>query len=246
MWPCWSATRCAICHLHEVRYTRYRLVVRYNPNIQHRRSIRLSTWDYRDQGAYFVTICTYRRECVFEDDTVRRLVEQTWTAILWRSRNVGPDLFVVMPNHVHGIIWITPQPPVGAQHPPRPTDHLAYDIDSRTERRTARVGAAPLPPATRSMPRVLPRSLGAVMRTFKAATTKRINEHRLTAAAPVWQRNYYERVIRDEVELARARQYILDNPAKWAEDKHNPANLLTTIVVGNRGVRGAAPPETDS
>jgi REP element-mobilizing transposase RayT len=71
----------------------------------------------------------------------------------------------------------------------------------------------------------LRRSLGALIRTFKAATTRRINEHRRTPGAPVWQRNYYERVIRDEAELARVRQYILDNPAKWAEDKHNPANL---------------------
>ena len=71
-----------------------------------------------------------------------------------------------------------------------------------------------------------PGSLGAIVGSFKSYAAYRINGLRGTLGAPVWQRNYYERVIRDDCELERAREYILDNPRKWAEDKHNPANLV--------------------
>ncbi len=70
-----------------------------------------------------------------------------------------------------------------------------------------------------------PGSLAVLVRTFKSATAKRINNLRDTPGAPVWQRNYYERVLRNDEELYRAREYILDNPRKWAEGKHNPANI---------------------
>ena len=73
--------------------------------------------------------------------------------------------------------------------------------------------------------RVLPQSLAAIVRAFKANTAKRINNLRSTPGAPVWQRNYYERVVRDDRELDAVREYILDNPRRWAEDPNNPANL---------------------
>jgi putative transposase len=221
-----------------MRYTHYGGAVLYDPNHHQRRSIRLPTWDYREQGAYFVTICTYRRELLFEDAATQALVVQTWNAILRRSKGFRGDEFVVMPNHVHGIVWIIRQPPVGAQHPTKPTHQRAYNVGSRSEPSAVCVGAAPLRPAADHVLRVLPKSLGAIVRTFKTAAARRISVARRTPGEPVWQRNYYERVIRDEQELGRARQYIRDNPAKWAEDKHNPANLPTTGVVRNSGVGG--------
>ena len=209
----------------------------YNPDLHHRRSIRLPAWDYRERGAYFVTICTHERECLFEDGALRAAIEETWHAILRRSRDVVADEFVAMPNHVHGIIWIArPQPVraqhpaepvtprVGAQHPPRPVIRLAKDDISHSGPLTARVGAAPLHPAPLPAQRVLPRSLGAIVRSFKSNTTRRINNIRRAPGAPVWQRNYYEHVVRDEADLARIRQYIRENPAKWVDDPDNPVN----------------------
>ena len=72
---------------------------------------------------------------------------------------------------------------------------------------------------------VLPRSLGAIVRAFKSAVTKRINLVRETPGAPVWQRNYYERIVRNEQELNATRQYILDNPINWQGDTENPNSV---------------------
>lgn len=101
-----------------------------------------------------------------------------------------------MPNHIHGIVWITREPTVE----PRP-----------------------------AMPRVIrdglePGSLPVLVRTVKSATAKRINNRRRTRGSALWQDDYYEHIIRDEDDLRRVREYILDNPRKWAEDPDNPAN----------------------
>lgn len=85
-------------------------------------------------------------------------------------------------------------------------------------------GAAPLRPGG-EQPAVAPESLGAVVRAFKSAAARRINAVRGTPGAPVWQRNYYERVIRDEGEMADVRRYIRENPLRWAEDPENPARV---------------------
>ncbi len=151
----------------------------------HRRSIRLRGYDYAHAAAYFVTICTADRACLFGevvDDVMRlnvagQLVEQVWGAIPSHFPQVAVDEFVVMPNHVHGVIVFDGQAPtdVGAQH------------------------AAPLP----GSPNVRSGSLGAVVRSFKSAATKRINEHRGSPGAPVWQRNYYEHIARELVDTVR-------------------------------------------
>lgn len=105
------------------------------------------------------------------------------------------DAFVVMPNHVHGIIAL-------ADHDGRGTSQRGPTIE--------RFGK----PTSDSIPTIL--------RLFKSATTKRINEMRDTPGLPVWQRNYYEHIIRNESSLDRIRQYIFDNPARWAIDRENP------------------------
>jgi REP element-mobilizing transposase RayT len=164
-----------------------------------RRSIRLPTWDYRLNGAYFVTICTSGRSCLFDDPHLRMIVEQVWRHITRRTRGCRGDEFVVMPNHVHSIIWLC-------------TDSGGMELvmDASTAERPHRCDSG---------------SLGAIVGTYKAASARRINTLRGTGGAPVWQRGYYERVIRDERELNAARLYIRDNPRKWAEDKHNPKNF---------------------
>ena len=173
----------------------------------HRRSIRLKGYDYTQAGAYFVTICTKDRACLFGDvaDSVMRLnqmghiVRQCWLAIPEHFPHVLLDEFVVMPNHVHGIIVIMATHDVGATR------------------------ASPLQDDTPTRPRGPQRqSVASIVGSFKSAATKRINEHRGTPGAPVWQRDYFEHIIRNDESLNRTREYILNNPLQWALDRENP------------------------
>lgn len=176
-------------------------------NMHHRRSVRLQGYDYSQVGAYFVTVCTQARAFLFGDvvdgvmrvNDAGRMVEQCWLAVSNHFPHVDLDAFVVMPNHVHGIIVITDRA-VGAKNvSPLPGDNTA-------ERRPS---GAPS------------KSIGSIVRGFKIGVTKWFRKN--TATPAVWQRNYYEHIIRDEESLIRIRQYILDNPARWAFDRENPA-----------------------
>ncbi|MEO8457616.1 MAG: transposase [Chloroflexota bacterium] len=168
--------------------------MRYDPYKHRRQSMRLSEYDYRLPGAYFVTICTEYRECIFQDEAVKALIEQSWRAVGKYALEATRDEFVVMPNHVHGIIWIDPR--IGNLVPKPKSVH----------------------------PVVEPGSLGAIVRAFKSTVTKRVNRRRQAPGLPVWQRGYHERIIRTDRELANVRQYIRDNPAKWENDPDNPRN----------------------
>ena len=181
------------------------------PGSYHRRSIRLRDYDYSRDGAYFITICTYRRECLFGDvidgemipNTIGCIVEEEWLRSPMVRSYVRLDSFVVMPNHMHGIIILTGDN-VGATRPVAPTTHT-----SPSHR--------PKGPT--------PHSIGAIMAQFKSICTRRINRIRRTPGAPLWQRNYYEHIIRDEAALNHIRHYTQANPARWSEDRDYPANL---------------------
>jgi putative transposase len=170
-----------------------------DPPSRRRRSIRLKGYRYAWMGFYFVTICTHERQCLFGKISDRRmtlsemglLVDEEWRRAPLIRPEVRLDRFVVMPNHLHGLLQLSP----GAAS-------QGIEADRR-----------PGPEA---------KSLGAIIGGFKAACTSRINGLRSTPGAPVWQRNYFERVIRDEAELAAIRRYIENNPAAWAEDEENP------------------------
>ncbi len=172
----------------------------------HRRSIRLKGYDYSSAGAYFVTICTQNRECLFGevvDEEIRiseigTIVQAEWMRTTDIRSNVLTDQFIIMPNHIHGI-W-----------------YLIERDDGR--------GVLQYAP-TESQFRSPSQTIGAIVRGFKSAATKQINELRGTPGKPVWQRNYFERVIRDEDELNRIREYIIYNPLKWTDDEENPKNL---------------------
>ena len=174
-------------------------------NARNRGSIRLPGYDYAQAGAFFVTICTYQRICLFGDVVKEAMIPNEVGQIAYdewlRTEDIRPDIrldsFQVMPNHFHAIVIVTEQFCEGAA-----------------------VGAHSRAPFSRQ-----PRSLGSLVSGFKSAATKRINQLRHTPGAPVWQRNYYERVIRSERELDATRQYIVENPAKWAEDAENPKNI---------------------
>ncbi len=188
----------------------------YNPAIHHRRSIRLHGYDYAQAGAYFVTAVAQGRECLFGEvvddqmilNEMGQVVQAEWERSSDIRREIELDTFVVMPNHVHGIVVITDHNP----------GEVVGDVGA--------TGRSPLPMDNHTSALIKPgpskRSLGAFIAGFKSVVTKRINEMRATPGGPVWQRNYYERIIRNENELDRARSYIMNNPQQWALDNENP------------------------
>jgi REP element-mobilizing transposase RayT len=180
------------------------LATQYNPEKHHRRSIRLKGYNYKQSGAYFVTIVTQNRICLFGDisdgktvlSATGRIAEVSWVGLSSRFPTVSLDSFVVMPNHIHGIII------VGAQF-------IAPDSMSYNQIGTSQEGAMNRAP-----------TLGEIVRAYKAASTRIIRQ---TANADfAWQRNYYEHIIRNDESLNRIRQYILENPSRWAIDRENP------------------------
>ena len=216
----------------------------YDPTRHHRRSIRLKGYDYSQAGAYFITICTQDRAGLFGeivDGEMRlneygQIVRDEWfhTAVVRPCVVLYPDEFVVMPNHVHGIIWIVDTDAdggdnVGAQRRCAPTFH-APTSDAPTFHVPTSGGHTP---GTPTPPRhavdgvtpnnVIPGSLGAIVRSFKSMTTRRINNLRNMLGASVWQRNYYEHIIRHERALNAIRQYIIENPRRWQMDRENEA-----------------------
>jgi len=170
----------------------------------HRCSMRLPYYDYSQAGAYFVTVCAHKRRCLFgavingemQMNRCGKVVEEEWYRSAKMRREIELDAFCVMPNHVHGIVVIA-KSPVGAQGL-APRQH----------------GHAPLQRKVRS--------LSTLIAGFKAAATTRINELRGTPRTPVWQRNYYEHVIRNEDDLSEIREYIESNALKWDLDRENP------------------------
>jgi putative transposase len=198
-------------------------MTKHDPKKHHRQSIRLRGYDYTQAGAYFVTIVTHGRELLFDDPMLCRVAETMWQRIPRHFPGVELDEWVVMPNHIHGILVLTADPPrrgeasggtSSASQPP--TSAVTGSVDEPVT-----ADASPL--HVTDPPRgVTPGSLGAIVGNFKSVTARRINRARHMPGAPVWQRNYYERVIRNERELAAVRQYIRGNPAHWAEDVENP------------------------
>ena len=222
----------------------------YDPERHHRRSIRLKDYDYSQAGAYFVTICAQGRQCLFGEILDRvmrpndagRMVERWWLELNHKYPTVETDEHSVMPNHFHGVILICGQPDApGQPHewgqpdaPGQPHEWGQLDAPGQPHRvaPTAAdddVGAAlrgrpvpATPPAIVTAP-----TLGDIMGWFKTMMTNEYIRGVKTLGWPpfdrrVWQRNYYEHIIRSEAELDRIRTYIANNPLKWALDMENP------------------------
>jgi len=162
----------------------------------------LAGYDYGQAGAYFITVCVQGRKCLFGeivDGEMRlndqgKIIQEEWLRTGIVRPNVELDVFIIMPNHLHGIINLLN---VGA---------------------TRRVA----PTAMRRPRGPMAGSLGAILGQFKSITTKRIKKHGYNYSSQIWQRNYYEHVIRNEDELEKIREYIVYNPSKWATDPENP------------------------
>ncbi len=188
------------------------------PDKQNRRSIRLKGYDYSQKGAYFVTICTHNRKCILghvESRNIRLngiglMVQKAWLELPLYYKEIDIDEFVIMPNHLHGIILI-----VGAGPRACPKDGVNKGQPQ---------GVAP----TKAL------SLPDVMYSFKSLTTKRYidgveNKSWEAFDRHFWQRNYYEHVIRNEDDLNEIREYVSNNPLKWELDKENPNNYKCSI-----------------
>ena len=178
--------------------------------------MRLRDYDYSQPGTYFVSICVQHRKCLFGTITdgkmqlneIGQIVVGCWNRIPQHFSSVELAEYVIMPNHMHGIVVLDI---VGARSPrPSPSEKtLPPPVGARSSR----------PPKDISSP-----SLGKIIAYFKYQSTKYINQHQNTPGTPIWQRNYYDHIIRDDIDLQRRCQYIQDNPMKWELDQLHPDN----------------------
>jgi len=166
-----------------------------------RRSIRLKGFDYSQPGAYFITICTHNNEPIFGhviDRNVHlnefgKVVEKEWLKTFDMRKILKLDIYVIMPNHFHGIIIISDG-----------------------------TGTPQHAPTNEQFGKPVSNSIPGIIRLFKSTVAKQINQIRQTPGMELWQRNYYEHIIRNENELDQVREYIINNPLQWQFDRENP------------------------
>lgn len=182
---------------------------------RHRRSIRLPGYDYSQTGAYFITICADNRECLFGRivngemilNELGLIVRAEWIKTAQLRDYVVLGEWIIMPNHFHCIIIIRGFVPPGRGAARRAPTAPIEPINNQTSAPFEQFGK----PTVGSIP--------TIIRSFKSAVTKAVNEHRHTPGALVWQRNYYEHIIRDDEDYARIAEYIVNNPLGWENDK---------------------------
>lgn len=189
----------------------------FDPAIHHRRSIRLRSHDYAAGGVYYVTICAEERRRLFGVvvngrmalNEAGRAVRDEWLQSATLRHEIVLDEWAVMPDHLHAIVAIR-----------NPTDGNAGDPQKGDP------PVAPLPngPA--------PKSQGALIAGFKSASGRRINALRNTPGTPVWHRNYYEHIVRNDADLVRIRTYIRDNPAHYDVLRFGEPRFM----IGNRAL----------
>lgn len=177
--------------------------MKYNPDIHYRRSIRIKEYDYSQEGAYYFTICCHQKRCLLGEiingimqlNIVGKTVAAVWHNLPHHFPFIELDAFVIMPNHIHGIIVITEQ--------------LNNIVNNQLLK-----PQTSLPNGTKAG------SLGAILQNFKSVSTRQVN--RLTRnSGTIWQRNYYEQIIRDEQAYNNIRRYIIENPLTWEDDEEN-------------------------
>ena len=200
----------------------------YDPKKHHRRSIRLKGYDYSQEGMYFVTICVQHGLCLLAETAVQEMIQIWWEKLPEKFTAVVLDAFIIMPNHIHFIIAITNNP-VGA-HPRVRPDSVSIAMTGQTP------GSVPT--------RV---TLGKIVQWFKTMTTnayiRGVKEKGWQSfPGKLWQRNYYDQIIKNERHLTAVRQYIHNNPINWEADKlhpHAPANKFNQHWQNNTIISGS-------
>ena len=181
-------------------------------------SARKPGWDYTLPGWYFVTICTQGRKPYFgrvenatvELSSIGEYADACWKEVPQHHQHIDIDDFVVMPNHMHGIIWIIHNGVDAAGLPDHVGARHALPLQELQKPRRPPSG-----PTTAAFGHPPPRALSAIVGSFKSAAARAVNAGRGPGAS-IWQRNYYEHIIRDERALRRIRRYIETNPVRWA------------------------------
>jgi putative transposase len=199
--------------------------MKYNPDIHHRRSIRLTGYDYSQCGYYFITVCTQGQRCLFGEiekgrmilNDAGKMISCWWNELKNKYPNIEIDEYVVMPNHCHGIINIVGTvgaDPVGADLRVCPNgkgEHIG------SPQQGSPVQGSPVRP-------VQGRPIYKMVQWFKTMTTNEYirnvkQNHWEPFDGRLWQRNYYEQIVRDKNSLSRIREYIIDNPYQWQQDR---------------------------
>ena len=191
--------------------------MQYDPDKHHRRSIRLKGYDYRRSGFYFVTICCYQRQCLFGDivngkmqlNQYGEIVSETYQWLSQRYLYINLDEWIIMPNHFHGIMVLIDKPCRGSS---RTAPTMTRNDVVLTNQNL------PINPELKRKP------LGRLIGAFKTVSTKKINLIRNAPGTPIWQRNYYEHIIRNQESLNKIREYIINNPLSWELDQLHPNN----------------------
>jgi REP element-mobilizing transposase RayT len=258
----------------------------YNSNIHHRRSIRLKRYDYTQRGAYFVTICTHQRNCLFGEivdgeiklNTNGEIARGSWLSIPRDFKNVELDEFVIMPNHLHGIIIIESSEVAGEALANQDFSQsfsevvgealanqdfsqsfsevagealanqdfsqlfsevvgeaLANQDFSKQQNLSSQCFAPTVHTGeTVKINGTKPQSLAAITQNYKSVSTRQINRMNKAKGNVIWQRNYYEHIIRNEEALNNILEYVVNNPINWVKDQENPANFQTMQLLSNK------------
>ena len=189
----------------------------YNPLIHNRNSIRLQGYDYSSEGAYFLTICTYQRQHLFGKieegimylNQYGQIVRDEWEKSASIRSEIELGNYVIMPNHMHAIVFIVDDPRRGVRpNAPTPNANIMH-----TNTMYGQTNSQNKPPGLQS------KSIGSLMSGFKSLVTKQINMIRNTPGEPVWQRNYWDHIIRNDESFDQIEDYIVNNPLNWHQDK---------------------------
>ena len=189
----------------------------------------MQEYNYSQAGAYFVTICTHNHEIFLVREDVKDIIFTFWQKLPEKFDNISIDAFIIMPNHVHGIIFLNEPDP----------DDSSVGIDAKTQNNKNPVGADPCvcpdTPKTVNAQKMGEnagsplRTIGHIVQWFKTMITNNYirgvkNNRWEPFEKRFWQRNYYEHIIRNEKELNKIREYIINNPLEWESDTENPKN----------------------
>ena len=189
------------------------------PCFPDRRATRLPGYNYSLPGAYFITSVTYHRICLFGEISAGgmhlspfgHLVRRAWLDLPAHFEGISLDAFCIMPNHIHGILFLHEEP--GGSPLPGADSENHHDLPGLTE----------INPAQTHPYQTI--SLTEIVRAFKTWSSRKINAARRTPGLPVWQRSFHDHIIRDDNDLERVRNYIFENPMHWLEDEESGSVL---------------------
>jgi len=198
----------------------------YNPLIHNRHSIRLHGYDYSSEGAYFLTICTYQRQQLFGKikngisylNQYGQIVRDEWekSSIIRAEIELGE--YVIMPNHMHVIVFIVNSPRRGVR-PNALTTNAPMSNVSMSNAPTTNIPTSKTQKPQNNPPGLQSKSIGSLISGFKSTVTKQINLIRNSPGEPVWQRNFWDHIIRDDESFDKIEDYIINNPLNWHQDQ---------------------------